>query len=92
MKYWIAILALSLPVAAGAAEGTGERIKSDAKAMAHSAKEAAVDVGKQVGGGTKKAYRSAKKKVKSDVQSGTGGDGRAAARNARQMNAKQGRE
>ena len=92
MKLLLVSIALLLPVAAVAAEGTGDRIKSDARAMGRSAKDAAVDVGKQIGDGTKKAYRGAKKKMKSDVQSGTGGDGSAAARNERQMNAKQGRE
>jgi hypothetical protein len=92
MKKLIAILALCAPVAPMAAESTAERVKTDAKAVAHGVKEAAVDVGKQIGAGSKKAYKSAKTKIKSDVRTGRPGDGSHAARNERLQNAKEGRE
>ncbi|HWA13120.1 MAG TPA: hypothetical protein VHA15_08505 [Burkholderiales bacterium] len=94
MKVAIASIAL-LCLAGGAvqaAEGTGERVKSDAKAMAHDAKDAAVDVGRQIGQGSKKAYKSAKHKIKGDVNAGKPGTGANAARNEAQRTAKDGRE
>ena len=91
MKLLSATVALCLSIAgAQAAESTGERVKSDAKAMAHSAKDAAVDVGKQISEGTKKAYKSSKNKIKSDVKSGKPGDGSLAAKNEKMDTAKQG--
>lgn len=92
MKKLIVMLAFCAPAAAMAAESTGERVKTDAKAMAHGVKDAAVDVGKQIGAGSKKAYKGAKAKIKSDVQAGRPGSGSHAARNERQKNAKDGRE
>jgi hypothetical protein len=44
-------------------------------------KNAAVEVGHQVGTGTKKAYRSAKGKIKKDVKDGKPGDGSIANKN-----------
>ncbi len=93
MKVLIAAIAVFLSIgSACAAEGTGERIKSDAKAAAHGAKDAAVDVGKQIGHGSKKAYKSTKSKIKKDVDSGAPGDGSLAAKNEKLKNAKDGRE
>lgn len=93
MKNLIAAIAVCVSVGgAWAADGTGERIKSDAKAMAHDAKEAAVDVGKQIGQGSKKAYKSAKGKIKKDVNAGKPGDGSIAANNGKMKTAKPGRE
>ena len=86
------IAALLCLGSAHAAEGTGERIKSDAKAMAHDVKDAAVDVGKQIGKGSKKAYKSTKNKIKGDVNSGKPGTGANAARNEDLRTAKEGRE
>jgi hypothetical protein len=86
---FVALLSMG---AAQAAEGTGERVKSDAKAMAHDVKDAAADVGKQIGDGSKKAYRSAKKKIKGDVHAGRPGSGANAAHNEAQKTAKNGRE
>jgi hypothetical protein len=94
MKVAIAFLTLLCLAGGGAqaAESTGERVKSDAKAMAHDAKDAAVDVGRQIGQGSKKAYKSAKQKVKGDVNSGKPGTGANATRNEAQKTAKEGRE
>ena len=77
---------------AQAAEVTGASVKSDAKAMAHQAKDAAVDVGTQIGQGSKKAYRSTKNKIKGDVNAGKPGTGANAARNEAQQTAKKGRD
>ena len=44
-------------------------------------KDSAVDVGHQVGGGTKKAYQADKAKVKKDVKDGKPGDGSLAKKN-----------
>jgi outer membrane lipoprotein-sorting protein len=54
---------------------TKEQFKSDVKAAGKGIKDAAVDVGHQVGSGTKKAYHSAKTKIKKDVKNGKPGDG-----------------
>ena len=54
---------------------TKEEFKSDVKAAGTGVKDAAVDVGHQVGTGTKKAYQSDKKKIKKDVKDGKPGDG-----------------
>jgi hypothetical protein len=92
MKAIIALLAVLALGAAHAAESTGTRLKSDAKAMAHDVKDAAVDVGKQIGEGSKKAYKSTKNKIKGDVDSGKPGKGANAAHNDAQKTAKTGRE
>lgn len=92
MDKLILALALCVPLVATGAESTSERVKSDTKAMARGVKGAAVDVGKQVGAGSKKAYRSTKSKISNDVHAGRPGDGRHAARNERQKNARDGRE
>jgi outer membrane lipoprotein-sorting protein len=93
MKVAIATVALFLSIgAACAAESTGERIKSDAKGVAHGVKDAAVDVGKQIGQGSKKAYKSTKNKIKGDVKSGKPGDGSYAKKNEKMNTAKDGRE
>jgi len=60
---------------------TKEEFKSDAKAAGKGAKDAAVDVGHQVGTGTKKAYKSTKAKIKKDVKDGKPGDGSLAKKN-----------
>lgn len=91
MKFPIATVALCLSVAGvHAAESIGERAKSDAKGVGHGAKDAAVDVGKQIGQGSKKAYKSAKGKIKSDVKAGKPGDGSLAAKNEKMDTAKEG--
>ena len=92
MAKLIAMMLFCVPFAAMGADSTGERVKSDAKAMAHGVKNAAVDVGQQVGAGSKKAYRSAKSKIRSDMKAGKPGEGRHAARNKRDMHAADGRE
>lgn len=93
MKILIAAIAVFLSIGtAGAAEGTGERIKSDAKAAAHGIKDAAVDVGKQIGDGSKKAYKSTKNKIKGDVKAGKPGDGSFAENNEKMKTSKEGRE
>ena len=51
------------------------------KAAGKGIKDAAVDVGHQVGTGTKKAYHSTKAKIKKDVKDGKPGDGSIAKKN-----------
>jgi hypothetical protein len=93
MKYLIAAIAVCLSTCgAYAAESTGAKVGADAKAMAHEAKDAAVDVGKQIGQGTKKAYKSTKSKIKGDVDAGKPGDGNLAAKNKKMNTSKDGRE
>jgi len=81
----IAALAAFATTAVNAADTdqkyTKEELKSDVKAAGKGAKDAAVDVGHQVGTGTKKAYRSAKAKIKKDVKDGKPGDGSLAKEN-----------
>ena len=60
---------------------TKEAFKSDVKSAGKGIKDAAVTVGRQVGTGTKKAYRSAKTKIKKDVKDGKPGDGSVAKKN-----------
>jgi Ni/Co efflux regulator RcnB len=60
---------------------TKEKFKSDVKNAGKGVKDAAVDVGHQVGTGTKKAYRADKAKVKKDVKDGKPGDGSIAKKN-----------
>ena len=81
----IAVLTVFAATAAYAANAdknyTKEEFKSDVKAAGKGVKDAAVDVGHQVGTGTKKAYRSAKTKIKKDVKDGKPGDGSIAKKN-----------
>jgi hypothetical protein len=58
-----------------------EEFKSDAKAAGTGIKDSAKDVGHQVGTGTKKAYHSAKDKIKKDVKDRKPGDGTLAKKN-----------
>jgi hypothetical protein len=58
-----------------------EEFKTDAKAAGTGIKDSAKDVGHQVGTGTKKAYNSAKGKIKKDVKDGKPGDGTLAKKN-----------
>ena len=60
---------------------TKEQFKSDVKGAGKGMKGAAVDVGHQVGTGTKKAYHSTKTKIKKDVKDGKPGDGSIAKKN-----------
>ena len=60
---------------------TKEEFKSDVKGAGKGIKDAAVDVGHQVGSGTKKAYRADKAKIKKDVKDGKTGDGSLAKKN-----------
>ena len=64
-----------------------EEFKTDAKAAGKGIKDAAVDVGHQVGTGTKKAYHSAKDKIKKDVKDRKPGDGSLAKKNDSQPTA-----
>jgi hypothetical protein len=81
----LAAMAASGTTAVHAEEGnkkyTKEVFKSEVKAVGKGAKDAAVDVGHQVAGGTKKAYNSTKDKVKKDVKDGKPGDGSLATKN-----------
>jgi hypothetical protein len=81
----IAVLTAFATTAVNAADAdqkyTKEEFKSDAKAAGKGVKDAAVDVGKQVGTGSKKAYHSAKSKVQKDVKDGKPGDGSLAKKN-----------
>jgi len=74
------------------APSTGDRVKSDAKGFAGSVAKAAKDVGKQIGTGTKKAVKSIKTKLKTDVKQGTRGDGSAKRRNEKMDTAKAARK
>lgn len=71
--------------AGGAAEAdtkyTGAEFKSDVKAAGKGIKDAAVEVGHQVATGTRKAYKSAKGKIRKDVKAGKPGDGSLAKKN-----------
>lgn len=96
-----ALLALGAGFALGADAGeegakkesaTGARVKSDAKDLGHGVAKAAKDVGHQVGTGTKKTVKSIKKKVQSDVEQGTPGDGSARRQNEKSPTSKQGRQ
>ncbi|HEX7953235.1 MAG TPA: hypothetical protein VF523_09245 [Burkholderiales bacterium] len=60
---------------------TGEEFKSDVKAAGKGIKDAAVEVGHQVATGTKKAYKSAKNKIKKDIKDRKPGDGSLAKKN-----------
>ena len=60
---------------------TKEEFKSDVKGAGKGIKDAAVDVGYQVGSGTKKAYHADKAKIKKDVKDGKPGDGSLAKKN-----------
>lgn len=83
----IGALALAAFASSGATAADGdkkyskEEFKSDAKAVGKGIKEAAVDVGHQVRDGTKKAYHSAKDKIKKDKREGRPGDGTLAKKN-----------
>ncbi len=81
----ISVLAAFATTAAYAADTdqkyTKEKLKSDVKGAGKGVKDAAVDVGHQVGSGTKKAYQSDKAKVKKDVKDGKPGDGSLAKKN-----------
>jgi len=85
----IAALAAFATTAANAADPdkpyTKEQFKSDAKTagtgVKDGVKDSAVDVGHQVGGGTKKAYHADKAKIKKDVKDGKPGDGSLAKKN-----------
>ena len=91
MKSKVALISIIVALAAfattavNAADGnkkyTKEEFKTDAKAAGTGVKDAAVDVGHQVGTGTKKAYRSTKAKIKKDVKDGKPGDGSLAKKN-----------
>ena len=81
----ISVLAALATTATSAADKdekyTKEQFKSDVKGAGKGIKGAAVDVGHQVGTGTKKAYHSAKTKIKKDVKDGKPGDGSIAKKN-----------
>ena len=81
----IAALTVFATTAAFAADAdqkyTKEEFKSDAKAAGKGVKDAAVDVGHQVGTGTKKAYREDKAKIKKDVKDRKPGNGSLAKKN-----------
>ena len=83
----IAIVALAAfaTTAVNAADGdnkyTKERFKSDVKAVGTGIKDSAGEVGHQIATGTKKAYNSAKTKIKQDVMDGKLGEGSLAKKN-----------
>jgi hypothetical protein len=78
----IAVLALTAAHAADTDKKyTKEEFKSDVRAAAKGVKDAAVEVGHQIGTGTKKAYNSTKAKVKKDVKDAKPGDGSLAKKN-----------
>jgi hypothetical protein len=81
----ISVLAAFATTAVNAADADKkygkEEFKTDAKAVGKGVKDAAVDVGHQVGTGTKKAYHSAKDKIKKDVKDRKPGDGSLAKKN-----------
>ena len=81
----VAALIVFAATAAHAADAdkkpTKEEFKADAKSAGKGIKNAAKDVGHQVGTGTKKAYRADKAKVKKDVKDGRPGDGSLAKKN-----------
>jgi len=87
----ISVLAAFATTAVNAADAdkkySKEELKTDAKAVGKGVKDAAVDVGHQVGTGTKKAYHSAKDKIKKDVKDRKPGDGSLAKKNDSQPNA-----
>lgn len=67
--------------AGGDQKYTMEKFKTDAKAVGKGAKDAAVDVGHQIGSGAKKAYREDAAKIKKDaktVKANAAGNGSAA--------------
>jgi hypothetical protein len=74
------------------APSTGDRVKSDAKGFAGSVAKATKDVGKQIGTGTKKAVKSIKTKVKTDVNQSSPGHGIAKRRNENMDTAKAARK
>jgi Ni/Co efflux regulator RcnB len=81
----LAALAAFATTAASAADAdkkyTKEEFKSDVKGAGKGMKDAAVDVGHQVGSGTKKAYKADKAKIKKDVKDRKPGDGSLAKKN-----------
>jgi len=95
MKTLLLVLMCCLAFVAYAEEqtpSTGDRVKSDAKGFAGSVAKAAKDVGKQIGTGTKKAVKSIKTKVKTDVNQGSPGNGSAKRQNEKMDTAKSGRQ
>lgn len=99
MKSKLVLLASLTAFAMGAAHAADadkhyskEELKSDVKAAGKGIKDAAVGVGTQVGAGTKKAYRSAKSKVKKDVNERKPGDGTLAKHNDSQPTATKGHQ
>ena len=60
---------------------TKEKFKTDVKAVGTGIKDSAVEVGHQVATGTRKAYNSAKTKIRQDVKDGKPGDGSLAKKN-----------
>ena len=88
MKFRIALIgtvATLVALAAGAADTdrqyTGEQFKSDAKAAGKGIRDAAVNAGRQIGSGSKKAYQSASEKINQDLRDGKPGDGSLAKKN-----------
>lgn len=76
----------------GQAPSTGDRVNSDAKGFAKGVAKATKDVGKQISTGTRKAVKSIKAKVKTDVKPGTPGDNNARRQNQKMDTAKAGRK
>jgi hypothetical protein len=92
----ISVLAAFATTAVSAADAdkkyTKEEFKTDVKTAGTGVKDAAVDVGHQVGTGTKKAYRSTKAKIKKDIKDGKPGDGSIAKQNDAAPTATEGRK
>ena len=84
MSFIVALAAFSTATTSAADKDqkyTMEKFKSDVKAAGKGIKNAAVDVGHQISTGTKKAYHSAKTKIKKDGKDGKPGDGSIAKKN-----------
>ena len=92
----ISVLAAFATTAVNAADAdkkyTKEEFKTDVKGAGTGVKDAAVDVGHQVGTGTKKAYRGTKAKIKKDIKDGKPGDGSLAKQNDAAPTATEGRK
>lgn len=68
----------------------GEQIKKGAKTFGAGMRDAAVDVGRTIGGGTKKTVKEIGNAISRDAK--TGGDGAAKRRNERSKTSKLGRQ
>lgn len=87
----ILLVAACAALTAFAAEPTpGEQIKEGAKTFGAGMRDAAVDVGRTIGSGTKKTVKEIGNAISRDAK--TGGDGSAKRRNERSKTSKLGRQ